>query len=79
MTTSASQSPGPDTGDTLPLQISRQEMAAARDQGSSAPLGNIDSVARYAGTWWVAYENGWLRITDPHAAVASLALTRSAE
>ena len=45
--------------------ISHAEMDAAYDSGQAVPLGQgIAWLARYRDAWWVAYERGWLRITD---------------
>jgi hypothetical protein len=51
----------------LPLFLSQDEMTAARDRGTASLLSDeIDGIVWFAGTWWVGYERGWLRITDEH-------------
>lgn len=53
--------------EVLPLFLSQDEMTAALDQGTAVLLGrDIDGIIRYADTWWVGYERGWLRILDEH-------------
>ena len=48
-----------------PRVISHAEMDAAYDSGHAVPLGQgIAWLARYRDAWWVAYERGWLRVTD---------------
>jgi hypothetical protein len=40
-------------------------MNAAFDEGAAVMLsGAVNWVVRYREAWWVAYEHGWLRITD---------------
>ena len=54
-------------GQELPLLIPHSQMAAELDQGTAALLsGEIAGIVQHAGTWWVQYERGWLRITDEH-------------
>jgi hypothetical protein len=51
----------------LPLFLYHDEMTLAREQGTASLLsGEINGIARHLETWWVAYERGWLRITDEH-------------
>jgi hypothetical protein len=48
-----------------PRLISHAEMNAAYDSGRSVPIGQgIAWLARYRDFWWIAYERGWLRVTD---------------
>jgi hypothetical protein len=51
--------------DVVPLEVSRARMNDAACAGTAVPLGpGLPWVARYLGAWWVAYEGGWLRVTD---------------
>lgn len=45
-------------------------MARALDRGSAVPFGPgvLGGIARWAGAWWVAWEGGWLRVTNELAA-----------
>jgi hypothetical protein len=49
----------------LLLEISHAEMDAAYRAGRAVSLGRaIPWLARYRDAWWVAYEGGWLRVSD---------------
>jgi hypothetical protein len=54
----------PDLGD-LPLAMTHAGMNAAFDEGTAALLSAaVPWLVRHREAWWVAYERGWLRITD---------------
>jgi hypothetical protein len=51
--------------DHLPAVITHAAMNAAFDEGTAALLSAaVGWLVRHREAWWVAYEHGWLRITD---------------
>lgn len=50
----------------VPLAVTHADMGRALDRGSAVPFGPgvLGGIARWAGAWWVAWEGGWLRVTD---------------
>ena len=51
--------------DHLPAVITHAAMNAAFDEGNAALLSvAVAWLVRHREAWWVAYERGWLRITD---------------
>ena len=53
------------------LTVSHSDMNAAFARGEAAPLADsISWLARYRDSWWVVYEDGWLRITNDLGAPA---------
>lgn len=50
----------------VPLAVTHADMARALDRGSAVPFGPgvLGGIVRWAGAWWVAWEGGWLRVTD---------------
>jgi len=51
--------------DHLPAVMTHAAMNAAFDEGTAALLSAaVAWLARHREAWWVAYEHGWLRITD---------------
>ena len=51
--------------DHLPPVLTHAAMNAAFDEGTAALLSAaVGWVVRHRDAWWVAYEHGWLRITD---------------
>jgi hypothetical protein len=54
---------------TRPLEITHGEMNAAIDQGHAVPLSRSQGwLIRYDGDWWIAREQGWLRVNDDDTA-----------
>ena len=50
----------------LPPAMTHAAMSAAFDEGAAVLLGrDVNWVVRYRDAWWVVYEHGWLRVTDP--------------
>ena len=48
-----------------PLSMTHKEMDSARARGEATPLAaGVTWIARYQDAWWIAYEGGWLRVTD---------------
>jgi hypothetical protein len=49
-----------------PLAVTHADMGHALDRGFAVPFGPgvLSGIARWAGAWWVAWEGGWLRVTD---------------
>jgi hypothetical protein len=46
--------------------MSHTAMNTAFDQQAAIPLSpSATWLVRYDSAWWVVYERGWLRITDP--------------
>lgn len=63
-----SQSESHDPTANLPLEISHAEMDTAYRAGRAVSLGRaITWLARYRDAWWVAYEGGWLHVSDKSA------------
>ena len=63
--TAAAQSAPEASADDHVLEISHARMNAAHDNGEAVPFAQtVPWLVRYDGSWWVVYENGWLRITD---------------
>jgi len=54
-----------DPHQVVPDRVTHAEMNAAYDTGAAVPLArSIPWLTRYSESWWVVYEDGWLRITD---------------
>jgi hypothetical protein len=52
-----------------PLAITHAAMNTAYNKGEAIPLAPTATwLTRYRDAWWVVYERGWLRITDPATA-----------
>lgn len=50
---------------TLPLLMPGNRMRAEQDHGRVRPLcRSIPEIIRYAGSWWLLSDEGWLRIND---------------
>ena len=67
MATAQPEEPGQDFPgqDHLPAVITHAAMNAAFDEGTAALLSvAVAWLVRHREAWWVAYEHGWLRITD---------------
>ena len=63
-TAAAQSAPEASAGDRV-LEISHAQMNAAHDNGEAIPFAEtVPWLVRYDDSWWVVYENGWLRITD---------------
>jgi hypothetical protein len=57
--------PHHEAADTLPLEISHEEICAAHQSGAATPLSTIiTDIVRYRDTWWIAHTSAWIRITD---------------
>ena len=55
----------PATAPGGPLPVTHKEMDSARARGAATPLAaGVTWIARYQDAWWIAYEGGWLRVTD---------------
>ena len=63
-TAAAQSAPEASAGDRV-LEIGHAQMNAAHDNGEAIPFAEtVPWLVRYDDSWWVVYENGWLRITD---------------
>ncbi|MCF2532415.1 hypothetical protein [Yinghuangia soli] len=52
--------------ESLPLLVSHDFMALAHDAGlAEQPGPSFGAACRYQDFWWLAYADGWLRVTDP--------------
>ena len=60
------QAAQPEDATEVPLTVAHADMRRALDQGSAVPFGPgvLAGIARWAKAWWVAWEGGWLRVTD---------------
>jgi hypothetical protein len=54
-----------EVADVVPLEITHDEISAAREAGDVTPLSNlITDIVRYRNHWWIVHTSTWLRVTD---------------